>query len=84
MGIQFQTLLQRQIQSEYLGRTLTVVYALQGMLAPFGYLFGGMFADWLNPILLYLIGALTLLVSSVYFRKSSFLTSHATLQDQAG
>lgn len=84
MGIQFQTLLQRQIQSEYLGRTLTVVYALQGMLAPFGYLFGGMFADWINPNLLYLIGALTLLVSSVYFKKSSFLTSHAALRDQAG
>ncbi|MGW6151229.1 hypothetical protein ACWFN4_28245 [Bacillus mycoides] len=41
MGVQFQTLLQSRIESEYLGRALTAVYAIQGSMAPVGYLLGG-------------------------------------------
>lgn len=83
MGIQFQTLLQRQIEPDYLGRVLTVVYALQGVLAPFGYLLGGALADWVAHGLLYLVGAVTLLGTSHYFLRNSFLKSSVAIRDQA-
>lgn len=84
MGIQFQTLLQRQIETEYLGRALTVVYTIQGMLAPFGYLLGGVFADQMDPRWLYGIGMLALLGSSAYFAKNRFLASSIISQKRAG
>lgn len=73
MGIQFQTLLQIHIEEAYLGRTLTIIYAVQGFLAPIGYLLGGIFADYVSPSSLYGVGALTLLGASMYFRYDSFL-----------
>lgn len=73
MGIQFQTLLQRQIEASYLGRTLTVIYAVQGVLAPFGYLLGGTLADFVSHLFLYVIGAITLLLAGLYFVVDPFL-----------
>lgn len=73
MGVQFQTLLQTSIDEEYLGRALTVVYAIQGALAPVGYLLGGVLADYMPASQLYLIGSFTLLLAGMYFTKSSCL-----------
>ena len=73
MGVQFQTILQTSIDEEYLGRALTVVYAIQGALAPVGYLLGGVLADYVPVSQLYLIGSITLLLAGMYFTKSSFL-----------
>ena len=74
MGVQFQTILQTSIDGEYLGRALTVVYAIQGALAPVGYLLGGVLADYVPPSQLYSIGAITLLLAGMYFTQSPFLS----------
>lgn len=75
MGVQFQTILQTSIDEEYLGRALTVVYAIQGALAPVGYLLGGVLADYVPSSQLYLLGSITLLLAGMYFTQSSFLYS---------
>lgn len=74
MGVQFQTILQTSIDGEYLGRALTVVYAIQGALAPLGYLLGGVLADYVPTSQLYSIGAITLLLAGMYFTQSPFLS----------
>lgn len=74
MGVQFQTILQTSIDEEYLGRTLTVVYAIQGALTPVGYLLGGGLADYVPSSQLYLIGSITLLLAGMYFTQSPFLS----------
>ncbi|MED1252384.1 hypothetical protein P4U20_20675, partial [Bacillus paranthracis] len=73
MGVQFQTLLQSRIESEYLGRALTAVYAIQGSMAPVGYLLGGVLSDYIQPSHLYLVGSVTLLLAGGYFTRSPFL-----------
>ncbi|PFA13561.1 hypothetical protein CN382_13295 [Bacillus cereus] len=73
MGVQFQTLLQSRIESEYLGRALTAVYAIQGSMAPVGYLLGGVLSDYIQPSHLYLVGSVTLLLAGGYFTQSPFL-----------
>ncbi|MFD3449744.1 MFS transporter [Microbacteriaceae bacterium 4G12] len=73
MGVQFQTLLQSKIESIYLGRALTAVYAIQGSMAPVGYLLGGVLSDYFQPSHLYLIGSVTLLLAGCYFMQCPFL-----------
>ncbi|HDR3658749.1 TPA: MFS transporter [Bacillus cereus] len=71
MGVQFQTLLQSRIESEYLGRALTTVYTIQGSMAPAGYLLGGVLSDYIQPSHLYLVGSVTLLLARGYFTQCS-------------
>ncbi|MDM5265149.1 MULTISPECIES: MFS transporter [Bacillus cereus group] len=65
--ILMETMVQVNVDMEYMGRSNTVIGTMLGVFAPLGHLFGGTFATIFSPILLFSVGGITYLCLSAYF-----------------